>query len=121
MSAGKKFGLMIHIQEPKSPWEVPHMDWVTALPPSGDKRYNVSLFIVDRYIKTQIFLPCHKDYTAIDTVLLLWSRVISHRGLLRNIINDRDPNSHLHFRPIFTDCLGPSYHSQQHITLKQTD
>ncbi|MBW0583636.1 hypothetical protein O181_123351 [Austropuccinia psidii MF-1] len=34
-STGKKFGLMIHIQEPKSPWEVVHMDWVTALPPSG--------------------------------------------------------------------------------------
>ncbi|MBW0551885.1 hypothetical protein O181_091600 [Austropuccinia psidii MF-1] len=36
-STGKKFGLMIHIQEPKSPWKVVHMDWVTALPPSGDK------------------------------------------------------------------------------------
>ncbi|MBW0542640.1 hypothetical protein O181_082355 [Austropuccinia psidii MF-1] len=25
-STGKKFGLMIHIQEPKSPWEVVHLD-----------------------------------------------------------------------------------------------
>ncbi|MBW0580224.1 hypothetical protein O181_119939, partial [Austropuccinia psidii MF-1] len=40
-STGKKFRLMLHIQEPKSPWEVVHMDWVTALPPSGDKGYNV--------------------------------------------------------------------------------
>ncbi|MBW0505980.1 hypothetical protein O181_045695 [Austropuccinia psidii MF-1] len=51
-STGKKFGLMIHIQEPKSPWEVVHMDWVTALPPSGDKSYNACLVIVDRYSKT---------------------------------------------------------------------
>ncbi|MBW0468518.1 hypothetical protein O181_008233 [Austropuccinia psidii MF-1] len=29
----KKFGMMIQIQEPKSPWEIVHMDWVTALPP----------------------------------------------------------------------------------------
>ncbi|MBW0515546.1 hypothetical protein O181_055261 [Austropuccinia psidii MF-1] len=36
---------MIHIQEPKSPWEVVHIDWVTALPPSGDKRYNACLVI----------------------------------------------------------------------------
>ncbi|MBW0562571.1 hypothetical protein O181_102286 [Austropuccinia psidii MF-1] len=36
-SKGKKFGLMIHIQEQKSPWEEFHMDWVTALPQSGDK------------------------------------------------------------------------------------
>ncbi|MBW0562597.1 hypothetical protein O181_102312 [Austropuccinia psidii MF-1] len=26
-----------------------------------------------------------------DTALLLWSRVISHTGLFRNIISDRDP------------------------------
>ncbi|MBW0535322.1 hypothetical protein O181_075037 [Austropuccinia psidii MF-1] len=86
-----KFGLMIHIQELKSPWEVVHIGCVTALPPSGDKSYNSCLVIVDRYSKTSIFLPCHEDDTAMDTALLLWSRVISHAGLLKNIISDRDP------------------------------
>ncbi|MBW0494719.1 hypothetical protein O181_034434 [Austropuccinia psidii MF-1] len=89
-STGKKFGLMIHIKEPKSPWEVAHMDWVTALPQSGDKSYNSCLVIVDRYSRTPIFLPCHEDDTAMDTALLLWSRVISHTGLFENIISDRD-------------------------------
>ncbi|MBW0519575.1 hypothetical protein O181_059290 [Austropuccinia psidii MF-1] len=70
-STGKKFGLMIHIKEPKYHWEVAHMYWVTALPPSGDKIYNACLVIVDRYIKTPIFLPCHKDEAAMDTALLL--------------------------------------------------
>ncbi|MBW0511047.1 hypothetical protein O181_050762 [Austropuccinia psidii MF-1] len=88
---GKKFGLMIHIQEPKSPWEVVHMDWVTALPPSGDKSYNACLVILGRYSKTPIFLKCHKDDTAMDTALLLWSKVISHTGVFKNIISDRDP------------------------------
>ncbi|MBW0588977.1 hypothetical protein O181_128692 [Austropuccinia psidii MF-1] len=46
-SAGKKFELMIHIKEQKSPWEVVHMDWVTALPPSGDRSYNACLVIVE--------------------------------------------------------------------------
>ncbi|MBW0552067.1 hypothetical protein O181_091782 [Austropuccinia psidii MF-1] len=101
-STGKKFGLMIHIQEPKSPWEVVHMDWITALPPSGDKSYNACLFIVDIYSKTPIFLPCHKDDTAIDTALLLWSRVISHTGLFKNIISDRDPK--------FTSALWTNLH-----------
>ncbi|MBW0527387.1 hypothetical protein O181_067102 [Austropuccinia psidii MF-1] len=77
-STGTKFGLMIHIQEPKSPWEVVYMDWVTALAPSGEKLYNACLVIVHIYINTPIFLPFHKDDTAIDTALLLWSRVISH-------------------------------------------
>ncbi|MBW0572453.1 hypothetical protein O181_112168 [Austropuccinia psidii MF-1] len=71
ISTGKKFGLMIHIQEPKSPWEVSHVDWVTELPPSVDKGYNACLVIVDKYSKTPIFLPCHKDDTAMDTALLL--------------------------------------------------
>ncbi|MBW0504484.1 hypothetical protein O181_044199 [Austropuccinia psidii MF-1] len=82
---------MIHIQEPKSPWEAFHMDWATALPPSGEKVYNACLVIVDIYSKTPLFLPCHKYDTAMDTALLLWSGFISHSGLFKNISSDRDP------------------------------
>ncbi|MBW0506449.1 hypothetical protein O181_046164 [Austropuccinia psidii MF-1] len=102
MSTHKEFGLMIHIQEPKSPWEVIHMDWVTALPPSGDRIYNACLVIMDRYSKTPIFLQCHKDDTAMDTALLLWSGVISHAGLFTNIISARDPK--------FTSALWTNLH-----------
>ncbi|MBW0589569.1 hypothetical protein O181_129284 [Austropuccinia psidii MF-1] len=101
-NTGKKFGLMIHIQGPKSPWDVVHRDWVTALPPSGDKSYNACLVIVDRYSKTPIFLTCHEDDTAMDTALLLWSRVISHTVLFKNIISDRDPK--------FTSALWTDLH-----------
>ncbi|MBW0572550.1 hypothetical protein O181_112265 [Austropuccinia psidii MF-1] len=66
------------------------MDWVTALPPKGDKSYNECLVIVDRYRKTPIFLPCNKDDTAMDTALLIWNRVISHNGIFKNIISDRE-------------------------------
>ncbi|MBW0511905.1 hypothetical protein O181_051620 [Austropuccinia psidii MF-1] len=90
-STGKKFGLMIHIQEPKFPWEVVHMDWVRELPPNGDKSYNACLFIVDKYSKTLIFLPCHKDDNAMDTALPIWNRVISHTGFFKKIISYRDP------------------------------
>ncbi|MBW0523725.1 hypothetical protein O181_063440 [Austropuccinia psidii MF-1] len=101
-STGKKFGFIIHIQKQKSPWEVVCMDWFTALPPSGDRSYNSCLVIVDRYSKTPIFLPCHKDDTAMDTALLLWSEVISHTGLFKNIISDRDPK--------FTSALWTNIH-----------
>ncbi|MBW0528514.1 hypothetical protein O181_068229, partial [Austropuccinia psidii MF-1] len=109
---------MIHIQEQKSPWEVVHMDWVTALPPCGDKCYNSCLIIVDRYSKTPIFLPCHKDETAMDTALLLWSRIISDTGLFKCIISDRDPKftsalwTNLH-RPFGTNIsFSTAYHPQ---------
>ncbi|MBW0522830.1 hypothetical protein O181_062545 [Austropuccinia psidii MF-1] len=90
-ATGKKFGIMIQIQEPKSPWEIPHMDWVKALPPVGDRSYNACLVLVDRYGKTPMFLPCHKDETAMDTAIMIWYNVISYTGLFQNIISDRDP------------------------------
>ncbi|MBW0536518.1 hypothetical protein O181_076233 [Austropuccinia psidii MF-1] len=85
-ATGKRFGLMIHIKEPSTLWDVIHIDWVTALPPGGEKSYNECLVILDRYRKTPIFVPCHKDDTAMDTALLIWNRVISHTGLSKNII-----------------------------------
>ncbi|MBW0522787.1 hypothetical protein O181_062502 [Austropuccinia psidii MF-1] len=78
------------------------MNWVTRIPPSGDKSYNACLVIVERYSKTPIFLPCHKDGIAIDTALLLWSRVVPHTGLFQNIINDRGPK--------FTSALWTNLH-----------
>ncbi|MBW0542361.1 hypothetical protein O181_082076 [Austropuccinia psidii MF-1] len=93
---------MIHIQKAKSPWKVVYMDWVTELPPSGDKSYNACLVIVDRYRNTPIFLPCHKYDTAMDAALLLWSRIISYIGLFKNIMSDRDPK--------FTSALWTNLH-----------
>ncbi|MBW0537184.1 hypothetical protein O181_076899 [Austropuccinia psidii MF-1] len=82
---------MIQIQEPKSPWERLHMDWVTALPPGGDRSYNSCLVLVEKHSKPPMFLPCQKDDMAIDTAIIIWNKVISHTGLFQNIISDRDP------------------------------
>ncbi|MBW0499010.1 hypothetical protein O181_038725 [Austropuccinia psidii MF-1] len=101
-ATGKRFGLMIHLKESSNPWEVVHMDWVTASPPGGGKHYNACLIIVDRYSKTPVFLPCHKDDTGMDTALLIWNRVISHTGLSKNITSDRDPR--------FTSALWKNLH-----------
>ncbi|MBW0509165.1 hypothetical protein O181_048880 [Austropuccinia psidii MF-1] len=46
-SIGKRLRNMIKIQEPRRPWEIGYMDWVTGLPPGGDKSYNSCLVIVD--------------------------------------------------------------------------
>ncbi|MBW0480889.1 hypothetical protein O181_020604 [Austropuccinia psidii MF-1] len=76
---GKKFGMMIQIPEQKYPWEIAYMDWVTALPPGGDRSYNACLVLVDRYSQNPMFLPCHKDDTAMDTAIIIWNKVISER------------------------------------------
>ncbi|MBW0568678.1 hypothetical protein O181_108393 [Austropuccinia psidii MF-1] len=78
------------------------MDWITALPPGGDRSYNACLVLVDRYIKTPMFLPCHKDETAMDTAIMIWNKAIRHTGLFQNIISDRDPK--------FTSALWKNLH-----------
>ncbi|MBW0593276.1 hypothetical protein O181_132991 [Austropuccinia psidii MF-1] len=70
------------------------MAWVTGLPPGRDRSYNACLVIVDRYSKTPMFLPCHKDDTTMDTSIMIWNKVISHTGALKNIISERDQNLH---------------------------
>ncbi|MBW0559904.1 hypothetical protein O181_099619 [Austropuccinia psidii MF-1] len=83
--------MIIQIQETKSPWEIVHMDWVTALPPGGERSHNACLVLVDMYSKTPMFLTCHKDDTAMETAITIWNKVISHTGLFQNIISERDP------------------------------
>ncbi|MBW0536109.1 hypothetical protein O181_075824 [Austropuccinia psidii MF-1] len=97
-STGKRLGNMMKIQESSRPWEIVHMDWVTDLPPGGNRSYNACLVIVDRFSKTPIFFPCHKD----DTALLIWNRVVSWTGIFTNIISDRDPK--------FTSALWTNLH-----------
>ncbi|MBW0506571.1 hypothetical protein O181_046286 [Austropuccinia psidii MF-1] len=73
----KRLGNMIKIHKPSRPCKIVHMDWVTGLPPGGDRSYNAFLVIVGIFRKTPIFFPCHKDDTAMDTALLIWNRVVS--------------------------------------------
>ncbi|MBW0519325.1 hypothetical protein O181_059040 [Austropuccinia psidii MF-1] len=93
---------MVKTQETRRPWEILHMDWVTGLPLGVDKIYNAFLVIAYRFSKTPIFLPCHKDDTAIDTAILMWNRVVSWTGIFTNIISDRDPK--------FTSALWTNLH-----------
>ncbi|MBW0569715.1 hypothetical protein O181_109430 [Austropuccinia psidii MF-1] len=89
-STGKRLVNMIKMQEPSRPCQIVHMDWVTALPPGGDGSYNAFLVIVDRFSKTPISLPRHKDDTAMDTALLICNRVVSWTGICTNMISHMD-------------------------------
>ncbi|MBW0522348.1 hypothetical protein O181_062063 [Austropuccinia psidii MF-1] len=90
-STGKRLGNMIKIQKPSSPWEICHWDWVSGIPPRGDRSYNSCLVIVEIFSKTPIFSPCHNNYTFMDIALLIWDRVVSWTGIFKNIIGDRYP------------------------------
>ncbi|MBW0511436.1 hypothetical protein O181_051151 [Austropuccinia psidii MF-1] len=90
-ATGKQFGMMIQIQEPKFPCKIVHMNWVTALPPGGERSFNACLVLVERYSKAPTFLPFHKYDTDMDTAIMIWNIVIRYTALFQNIISDRDP------------------------------
>ncbi|MBW0519258.1 hypothetical protein O181_058973 [Austropuccinia psidii MF-1] len=99
---GKRPGNMIKIQQSSRTWEIFHMDWIAFLPPRGDRCYNSCLVIVDRFSKTQIFFPCQKYDTAMDTALLIWNRLVLSIGTLTKSISYRDPR--------FTSALRTNLH-----------
>ncbi|MBW0502186.1 hypothetical protein O181_041901 [Austropuccinia psidii MF-1] len=90
-STGKILGNTIKIQEPSRPCEIEHMNWLTGLPPGGDRSYNAFLVIDARFSNTPIIFPCHKDDTAMDKALLIWIRLLSWTGIFTNSMSDRDP------------------------------
>ncbi|MBW0520943.1 hypothetical protein O181_060658 [Austropuccinia psidii MF-1] len=90
-ATGKKFGMVIQNQEPKSPSKIVCMNFVIALPAEGGRSFNACLVLGDRYRRTPIFLPCNEDNPAMDTAIIIWNIVISPTGLFQNIISDRDP------------------------------
>ncbi|MBW0484822.1 hypothetical protein O181_024537 [Austropuccinia psidii MF-1] len=116
---GKKYGLLQHIEEAKHQWETINMDWVTGLVPRGKENFNAFFIIVDRFRKSVRCLPCHKEYTAMDTALLFWNNIISTCGVPKIIISDRDPKftskvwTKLNYMLSTKISFSTAYHSQK--------
>ncbi|MBW0479420.1 hypothetical protein O181_019135 [Austropuccinia psidii MF-1] len=114
----KKYGLLQHKEDPKHPWENINMDWVTGLVPGGKENFNYCLIIVDKFIKSMRFLPCHKEDTAMNTALLFWNNIIFTCRVPKIIISDRDPKFTSEFCTNLYDILGTklafstAYHPQ---------
>ncbi|MBW0487595.1 hypothetical protein O181_027310 [Austropuccinia psidii MF-1] len=115
---GKKYGLLQCIEEPKHPWEVINMDWVTVIVLEGRENFNSFLIIVDRFSKSVRCLPCHKEDKAMEKGLLFWNNIISTCGVPKIIISDRDPKFTSAFWTNLYDMLGTklafftAYHPQ---------
>ncbi|MBW0466240.1 hypothetical protein O181_005955 [Austropuccinia psidii MF-1] len=115
---GKKYVFLQHIEEPKHPWENINMDLVTGLVPGGKENFNTFLIIADRFSKSMRCLPCHKEYTAMDTALLFWNNIISTCGVPKITISDRDPTFTSEIWTNVYDMLGTklafstAYHPQ---------
>ncbi|MBW0547534.1 hypothetical protein O181_087249 [Austropuccinia psidii MF-1] len=93
------------------------------------KIYNSFLVLVDIYSKTPMFLPFHKDDTAMDTAIMIWNKAISHTGLFQHSISDRDPkftsalwtnlHSFLETKLSFSTAVRCDYEADDNITINQ--
>ncbi|MBW0474717.1 hypothetical protein O181_014432 [Austropuccinia psidii MF-1] len=79
------------------------MDWVTRLVPGGKENFNACLAVVYRYSKNFIFLPFHKEDTAMYTELI--------------VIETK--NSHQNFGLTFMICMEQNLHFLKPTTHKQ--
>ncbi|MBW0478815.1 hypothetical protein O181_018530 [Austropuccinia psidii MF-1] len=87
---GKKYGLLQHIEEPKHPWKLISMDWVTGIFPGGKENLIAFIVILYRFSKIFRFLPFHKQDTAMDTEFSFWKNIIVKCGVPEIIISHRD-------------------------------
>ena len=81
-------GLLRPIPIPSQPFEVVTMDFIPDLPVSNG--YNNVLVIVDKLTKYGIFIPCSTKISEEETARLFFKYVISHYGIPRQVITDRD-------------------------------
>ncbi|MBW0586132.1 hypothetical protein O181_125847 [Austropuccinia psidii MF-1] len=53
----KRLRNMIKIQEPSRPWEIVHIDWVTGLPPGGDRSHNACVLFGTKLFFSTAYHP----------------------------------------------------------------
>lgn len=87
---GKPPGMLQEIEVPRKPWDIVHMDFVTALPPARDN-INAVLLVTCRMTKCIVLVPTTSHATAVETAQHFYSYALPRIGLPRIIISDRDP------------------------------
>jgi hypothetical protein len=82
-------GLYRPLPVPSQPWESISMDFVGGFPMSGIG-HDYLYFVMDRFSKMCVLMPCKKQVTAEHTTHMLFANVWVHFGLPTSIISDRD-------------------------------
>ncbi|KAF7366187.1 TY3B-TY3B protein [Mycena venus] len=81
-------GLLQPIPIPSRPFEVVSFDFIPELPDSDG--FDNILVIVDKLTKYGIFIPCSTKISELETAQLFFKHVVTHFGLTRQVISDRD-------------------------------
>lgn len=82
-------GKLMPLPTPNRPWSHLAIDFLSDLPPS--KGYTVILVVVDRFSKSNRFIPFTSMPTALQVAEALFSQVFRHYGIPEDIVSDRGP------------------------------
>lgn len=102
---GKRPGLLQQIEVPQKPWDVIHMDFVTALPLAANG-INAGLLVTCRMTKAIALVPTISHATAVETAQHFYFHAIPRIGIPRVIISDRDPKFESEFWKSLNQLFG---------------
>jgi hypothetical protein len=89
---------------PKGLWESVSMDFMVSLSPS--KGFDEIMVVVDRFNKMAHFIPTKENATTQETGSLFFTHVFKHRGLLKDIVSNRDSKFISKFWQALWKCMG---------------
>ena len=98
-------GLPMSIETPRAVGESLSMDFVGPLPAGGSGNTAV-LVVVERLSRYVFFVPCKTTSSACEVWNLLNSNVLTHTGVPRVIVSDRDTRFTSHFWEGLWEQLG---------------
>jgi len=82
------YGLLQPIPIPQQPFEVVTMDFIGELPKSLG--YNAIFVLICKLTKYAFFIPCNVTLTEKKAAQLFFDKIVTHVGLPKQIISDRD-------------------------------
>jgi len=88
--SNRKLGLYMPLPVPSRPWESISMDYFIGGLPTTRKGHDYLFFVVDRFSKMCVLIPCKRMISGREAAELLFSHVWVHFGLPSSIISDRD-------------------------------
>jgi hypothetical protein len=110
------YGLLQPIPIPTQPFEVVTMDFIGELPKS--QSYNSIFVLVCKLTKYAFFIPCNTTLTEKKAAQLFFDKIVTHVGLPKQIISDRNTRWRNNFWKEVCESMGSrralttAYHPQ---------